>query len=160
LTARAARLLATSFAITMIVGGCGGGGASSPSRAEFVKKANAACEKEHRGSLQRITAYLRRHGSEGKPAPELYAGMVRAVILPTIRAETKAIDALEAPAADAKRIEAFLAAQRAALAEVATVQRVASLEDVEDHFNKASDEMRTYGLMACANSPEPVDRRL
>jgi hypothetical protein len=144
----------------MIVGGCGGSDASSPSRAEFVKQANTACEKLRHGSLHRITVYLRKHGSEGKPAPVVYAGMVKAVVLPTIRAETKAIDALEPPSGDEKRIEAFLVDQRAALAEVASVKRVASLEEVEDHFNKASDQMRIYGLIACANSPEPVDRRL
>lgn len=164
MAARLTTLVTIALTIAFATG-CGGSGggpteAGSPSKAEFVKQANAACQKEREGLVDRIGAYLKKHGSEGKPANVLYADMARKVMLPTIEAETKAVETLDAPSGEQKPIEAILVAQHAAIGEVAALRKVASIEVVEDHFNKPSDLMRAYGIRDCANSAPLVDRRL
>lgn len=162
--AQAVYVLAVALALCVAVGGCGGGGSTSSggslSRSEFVAKANAVCKKERHDVLNEIGAYMEAHSSEGESPAALNAGMVKAVLLPTIKAETADIEALSAPAADQKRVAGFLAAQRAAIAEVARLRSVGAIEDVEEHFDKASDQMRVYGISSCANSARPVDRKL
>jgi peptide subunit release factor 1 (eRF1) len=162
--ARALYVLAVALALCVAIGGCGGGGSTSSggssSRSEFIAKANAACKRERHDVLKRIGAFMEAHSSEGKSPAALNAGMVKAVLLPTIRAEMKQIEALGAPPGDEKRVAGFLAAQRAAIDEVDRLQSVGAIEEVEEHFNKASDQMRVYGISSCANSAMPVDRKL
>lgn len=162
--ARVGCVFAVAFALCVAVGGCGGGGSTSSggslSRSEFVAKANAACEQERHDVLNKIGAYMEAHSSEGKSPGALNAGMVKAVLLPTIRAETKQIEVLGAPPGDESRVAGFLAAQRAAIDEVDRLHSVGAIEEVEEHFNKASDQMRVYGISSCANSAMPVDRKL
>jgi hypothetical protein len=161
---RFATFLTTVAVIAVLAAGCGSSSSSqdssSLSKAEFLVKANAACDRERHGVLSRISSYLEQHGSEGKSEAELIADMAKAVLLPASRAETEALEALGAPPGDEKRIEAMLAAQRKAIAEVAALRRVTSIEAVENRFNQASDQFRAYGLESCAHSAKPVDRRL
>lgn len=149
------------LAMALIIGGCGaGGGESSLTKAEFVKQANAACHRKRASLLERISAYLSMHHSEGESSSRQTARMIKAVVLPTIRNETNGIEALGAPPGDEKRVDGFVAAQRTAIRQVAKLDEIPSMERFEAHFNKASDQMRAYGLGSCANSAKPVDRKL
>lgn len=121
--------------------------ASSPSKAAFIAKANAACLHEIEGSLERVVDYQQKHRLEGLPQPVLVRRAVRPVLLSTIAAEIADIDRLEPPAGDEEEIEAILAAQRRALAEAKA--RTKSLEDAEDYFVAADRMLREYGIAHC-----------
>lgn len=147
--------------------GCGGGGSSGSngetstataaattqlSGEEFVERANSACERGRGGVLVRAYRYLRNHRLAGRSSSELYAEMIKAVLLPAIEREMELVRALSAPPAQKSKVSALFAANRAAMKEVSRLRSVPSMTTVEAHFVHASKLARADGLSSCANS--------
>jgi len=108
-----------ALAIASLAVGCGGGG-STLSKAEFIKQADAICEKADETELGEIGAYFRNHPKESKnvrpgaPPPAL----VQTVAVPSLLKETDDLEALGAPKGDEETIEAFISGIKAAIKEV------------------------------------------
>lgn len=146
------------MAVTAAGTGCGNGTAetlssSSLGRADFLKRANAACAQEKAEGRERAATILklRRHNDE--TGEVVYADLVHFVFLPTIEAELVRIAELRPPLRDAQRIEEIMAAEKAAIDEVAVMKRIASIEAAKRHFIAAGKLFRDYGLSSCANGP-------
>lgn len=130
---------------------------SSLTKAQFVKRANAACREERSGMLGRLAAYQRENPAASDSQTERFDGAMRAVLLPTIEAETVKVAELGAPEGEEARVDAFLVAQQDALEEVEAQENLESLEQVESYFAEAGKLARQYGLDECSNGPAPAN---
>jgi hypothetical protein len=149
-------LLAVTVSIGMVSFGCGGdekpASASVFSKAEFIKQANAACERERAGLMERISSFERRR-APGRPLAG--ADMVHLVYLPTMETQMWRIEELGVPRGEGGRIDAMLDAERFAVDAVAVIPRVPSRAAAERHFAEADKLFRAYGLHSCATGNEP-----
>jgi hypothetical protein len=149
-------LLAVAMAIAMVAVGCGGDSDDAadnapPSKAEFVKQANAVCERERAGLMERVAEFERRRAGR---RPEPGADVVHFVYLPTIEAQIFRIEELDVPRGEQTRIDTLLDAERFALDAVAVMPRVPSIAVAERNFAEADKQLRAYGLSSCANGNE------
>lgn len=123
---------------------------SSLSKAEFVKRANAACTREGKGLLSRAEAFQEGGGSKGQSPQEANAELVKKVLLPTVEAQTAALVKLGAPEGDEEELEAILAARREDIASAEEVKRGKSVtEIIEEEFSETDETLEEYGLSAC-----------
>ncbi|HEX2391345.1 MAG TPA: hypothetical protein VHI77_00345 [Solirubrobacterales bacterium] len=122
-----------------LLAGCGGGGAGGAdtasnapalSKAEFVKQADAICEKAHEAVKSRFAAYQQELGlSEGQWTPKDEEAAMTKIIIPSLQEQAKAIDQLGVPKGD----EPSVALLVKALEEVAD-------EGVEDPLSILGEE--------------------
>jgi hypothetical protein len=163
LNARLRTVWAIAIAVSVVAIGCGNddesssasgsgtGESSSLTKAEFVKKANAACTEEREGGFERIAAYTEKHRSEGLPEALLAAKALKVTLLSMIGGELDALRQLEAPLGDEKEVEAMLTTIQAELEKAKEVKLRPELppEAIEDKFPKANKLIRSYGLTSC-----------
>lgn len=160
LSAQSMKLLGGALAISLVIGagGCGDSGDSAsdssvaedvrPSRAEFVKQANAACQRERAGLAERTSEFEKQQASlETKPVPG--ADAVHLVYLPTMEAQIWRIEELGVPHGEAASIDELLDAERSAVDTVAVKTTVPSIVTAERHFAEADKLFQAYGLTAC-----------
>lgn len=155
--ARATTSLAVAATVALAIAGCGGGeeddapqstGPPSLSKAEFIKRANAACSKERAGLAERMATFKGRLNGR---RPEPYADAVHFVFLPTVESEIRAVETVGVPAGEKERLRVLLAADRTAVDAVAVTPKVPSVAAAEEHFKRADRMFRAYGLSACAH---------
>jgi hypothetical protein len=153
-------LLAIAISIAIVALGCGGGSdqastTSPPSKAEFVKQANAACERARAGLGKRVSDFERQRAGR-KPEPG--ADMVHFIYLPTMEAQIFMIEELGVPRGEEKWIDALLDAERFGVDAVAVKPRVPSMAAAEREFAKADNLFLAYGLDSCVtDSRKPRD---
>jgi len=148
--------LAALIAMAGLAAGCGGSegneGNAPLSKAEFIERANAACERERRGLEKRVAEFLaRQEGS--KPPKELYTDLAHFVLLPTIESEMEAIRMLPVAPREAGAVNRLLYTEQLALDTLANTSEIESREAVERSFAESARELRAYGLAACTNGP-------
>jgi hypothetical protein len=171
LTARWMTLLAGAVVIAVVAAGCGdgdstagspdsqsdggsGGGTvseSSLSKAEYIKKAGAACRREREDLVGEASIYFAKHPSKGKQQGAVVADMARAVMVPTIEAEMAIVRETGAPKGDGKQIEEILRAEQEAVDEVKEQDEVQSIQAVLDYFGAVNNKYRDYGFTSCLN---------
>lgn len=116
---------------------------------EFVRKADAACQRERRGSLAKVAAYVKSHRSQGQSKAELTARAVKAVVLSTVASEITAIRKIGAPSGEAARVAVILTALEDGIAE-ASKSAQEPVGGPEAFFADADRDLRAYGLQKCA----------
>lgn len=154
-------MVAALVALVAIVAGCGSSSDEStseaqsgstaaarpsPSKAEFIKQANAACEKARAGLAGRVADFEQRR--EGRK-PLAGADMVHFVYLPTMETQIWRIEELGVPPGEEARIDAMLDAERSGVDANAVKARVPSIAAAEREFAEADKLFRAYGLHAC-----------
>jgi hypothetical protein len=130
------------------------GGKSAPggeiSDAGFVKRANEICEEGKKGSLKKISAYMKKHRSgSNEPNLEALKEAVQKVVLPGIETQAEEIRALKAPKADEAKVDAFLAALEEGV-ETAEEASGSSTAPFGQSFKRSAGLAREYGLDGCA----------
>ncbi len=96
--------------------GCGGGGnstttaASSASKAAFIKKLDAVCQKGTERMQRAILAFLKEHKDVKRPNQAQSEKLVGSAIVPSVEKEIAAMKALEPPAGDEDRFNAIVSA--------------------------------------------------
>lgn len=158
-------IIAAAVGLGLLVVGCGGGDSgasagtesevatqvSSLSKAQFIEKADAICEKktnEFHNEIETLQSQL----TQGSAASELTksAKLVTVVFVPTFEKEIGQIEALGAPEGDEEDIAAILAAMQRTLDEgkdePLTVLRR------EHTFGKGFQLARAYGFTACGGA--------
>jgi hypothetical protein len=142
-------------------GGSGGqkGGSSGKSatpsgglsKAEFVKQANAICEKRKKQSLKKMAAYVKQHkGGSGQPNPALLVKAVKAVFIPGVETQIEEIRALGAPPGDEAKVEAFLASLEDGVDAVSEASGGSAVTGFGKSFKRSAKLAREYGLAGCA----------
>jgi hypothetical protein len=138
--------------------GCGeksnddGSAAGPPSRAEFVKQANAICISARTGLARKIRAYEQL--GAGQDAEERVDAS-HFVYLPAIETQLRKVEELTMdlgiPSGDAGRINKILDAEKDGIDAVAVKPKVRSIAIAERSFKEADRLFRAYGLDSCAN---------
>lgn len=127
---------------------------SNLTKAQYVKKASAICEREAPLILPRLGFYYkeyeRRHDLNSRHGNETAIAVAIKVILPReLHKQIDQIRALGAPSGDEERIEAFLAAMETDAEEV----EGGSIRTLEALRLKHSPKLASaYGLIACSYS--------
>lgn len=125
------------------------GKASTPSgelsKAEFVKQANAICEKGRAKGLAKMQTYVKQHGgNSGRPSSAQLTKALNAVFLPEIQTQAEEIRALGAPAGDEAKVDAFLTAL-----EKGAEGTVDSVTGLTEGMKRSGELANEYGLSAC-----------
>jgi hypothetical protein len=145
---RVIALFAATLAVALFVLGCGGDSASI-SKAEFVKKAEAVCEKGEESIRKDFKAFVAKYESATKPTKADLAALVSAVISGNIEAEVKELRAIGTPSDGGQQVEALIDAREESLKE-AEAEPQEAIADGEKVFGKASKLAKAYGLKACS----------
>jgi hypothetical protein len=164
LNARVNTLLVFVVAIAVAVASCGGDddsndsaaaegnsiATSSLSKKEFVKQATDICEREREDLLAEVGAYFKKH--ENLPEGAAIAGAFKAVMVPSVQREIAAFRKLGAPEGDEERIEGFLVVQEEGIDKAKRLKSAKSLSQFVGYFESIDDDLRAYGLPACART--------
>ncbi len=107
----------------MVVAGCGGGdsgsngsGGGNPTltKAEFIKTADAKCDKGNSKQSTAVKAYSEeKHPKAGGRTPE--EQLFLAVVLPNIRANVEKLGEMETPSGDEEKVHAIVEADEKAV---------------------------------------------
>lgn len=135
-------------------GGGSSGKSATPSgglsKAEFVKRANAICEKGKKQSLAKMAAYVKNEkGGSGQPSPALLVKAVKAVFIPGVETQIEEIRALGAPPGDEETVEAFLASLEEGVA-AGEASGGSAAAAFGQSFKRSAKLAREYGLDGCA----------
>ncbi len=152
----------------LLVAGCGGGGsgsgssdetsASAPSKAEYVKSADAICTQGKREVQTEFTIYLAKNGikelgepGESKAETEKHAiALMETVGIPALRQQIGELKALEAPSDLKAKAAEFIADAEAAIkkGESEPFQLFISAEKMLAKSDKVGKEI---GFQVCGN---------
>jgi hypothetical protein len=141
-------LFATATTAALFMLGCGGDSASI-SKAEFTKKAEAACKKGEESIRKDFKVFAAKYGSAKKPTKAELAALANAVFSGTIEAEVRELQAIDIPSGDEEQVEALIDAREESLKGVEAEPEEA-IADSKKVFGKASKLAKEYGLEACS----------
>lgn len=146
------RLLVFALA-ALAVAGCGGDSsattltASSLSKAEFVKKANAICKAGAGRLLNEVTAYQKKHIDVA--SVKLIPDTGRTVIRPALQGQIDQIRSLGAPRGDAAKLERFFTILDRGVKEIIGQKKATTFEVAERMLEPANKIASRYGIDQC-----------
>jgi hypothetical protein len=146
-----------SLGLPVLLAGCGGAsGASSTSlsKAEFVKRANAICEKARKDGGNGLRRYSKQHeqaGSSAEEQAEMQAAGIQAVVLPRIEQQNEELEALGTPAGDHAMLDEYLASLQKVATKGTEGAPIPETQLVQ-LFDPSSKAARAYGIEECAYS--------
>jgi hypothetical protein len=141
------RALLWGALLAVAIAGCGGGDeATSLTRAEYIKRANALCETKREERNDAIAAAIKGRDQRKLLPLEKREQLVLA-ILPSYAEVGQMLDALGPPEGDEKEVEAIVKAIEDAVRDVKADPQ-AALESTRQ-FYKANKLTTEYGLTGC-----------
>jgi hypothetical protein len=148
-------LLACALVSALVAAGCGSDSGdtatASISKAEFVKQANATCEKGREKLHTDYLVFSREKNGQRVPSRAEYEEYIDRVVAPNLNRLGSQISALEVPEGDEDQIEALLAAIDEGL-ENAEAKPESVLANNAEIFSKAIKLATAYDLAACAET--------
>ncbi len=105
-----------ALAAAALAAGCGGGSDSSStttgsiSKAAFIKKVDAVCQKGTERMQRAILVFLKQHQDVKRPNKAQSLKLVGTAIVPSVKTEIKELKALDAPEGDEERFNAIIGA--------------------------------------------------
>jgi len=107
--------IAVALTVAALVAGCGGGSDSSTttvsvSKAAFIKKVDAVCQKGTERMQRAILVFLKQHKDVQRPNKTQSEKLVGTAIVPSVKTELKELKALDAPEGDEERADAIISA--------------------------------------------------
>ena len=147
--------LGTLAILLIAAAGCGGGSddlsasANAISKAAFIKKADAICQKGSERMAGSFVKYLKK-GEITHPSKAVQEKLVVKVLVPSVRQEVKEFQALGAPSGDEDRVaEIVKALEEGVETAEGNPEAVANSSDVV--FGIASRLAGEYGLEICGS---------
>jgi hypothetical protein len=147
-------VLVALVAISMIAAGCGGGDdsssdSSSITKAQFIKQADAICEKGNKENEAEFEEFAEEKNlSENKePTKAQQEEAITDIVAPGVQKQIEEIDALGAPEGDEKQVEAIVTSVEEGVEEIE--ENPGSLIKGENPLGKGSKLAKEYGLKAC-----------
>lgn len=135
--------------VTAAVAGCGGGGTTALTRAEFRKQADAICASREAEKNKALTAALERLGREHKQSQRDQEKLISTVAVPPIAQMTDELSGLGAPEGEEAKVEAMVAAFEEELEKV-EADPAGAVTGKVGFFEKADKLAKGFGLKACA----------
>ncbi len=156
------KILAMSLGIAglaAIAVGCGGGGDSTTTvvlaKPQFIKQADAICERADAEQEASLQAYAKEHpesvGNKALESKPVQEDLVLVVGLPPLQVEAEEIGALGAPQDDADQVKAIVAGMEKAVAE-AEEDPLSMTAESGGPFAPVNKLAKAYGLQACADA--------
>jgi hypothetical protein len=144
--------LGVGAALGLVASGCGGSGAttaSAPTKAAFIRSADAICENADRKQKRGQIAFSEEHpgGISKRPVEE---NAVLTVGLPPVREEAEELGKLAAPRGDEAKIEAIVKGLGSAVKKAEAEPSVLLEENSSGPFAEVFKLAREYGFKACA----------
>jgi hypothetical protein len=145
-------MLAGALAIA-IVAGCGGGSDSSSSsssltKAQFIKQADAICEKGDKETNKEVEAFVEENNVDtNKPTTKQQEEVITEVVAPNVQGQAEQISELGAPSGDEKKIEAMVDAVEEGVEEIESDPK--TLIEGKNPLGKGSKLAKEYGLKSC-----------
>lgn len=159
-------------AVLLLVAGCGGGETSASSsaadsslataesdgplsKAEFIRQADAICERAQAKGYNDAKRYRRVHAKELSALSPVAAEekLIHLIVLPSILSQARGLESLEAPEGQEKKIKSIVAEIRTAVKHGEKVPM-----SVESEFGYGKNplhdvdiELREYGFEGCRN---------
>ena len=132
--------------MALLLPGCGSSESSDrrPSKAVFLKRANAICAK---GTNKIDAAGTSAFKSPGNPTQAETTAFAKSVVVPTVQRELDQLRALSPPKGDEARVKEILDKSQAAVAKVRANPALLGGENGSDEANRLAT---AYGLAACA----------
>lgn len=141
-----------ALAIGMVVAGCGSGGSGSStgptSKAEFIRKANAICDRDHRQGEAEFRDYIvSLHGDEphGSALAAAQRKIAETILIPLKQQEIEELAELGAPKGDGKQVKAISAAIEEGIETTEKSPEEAVVYSASA-FGKSSELATKYGL--------------
>ncbi len=148
-------VLSLAFAVVLLISvltGCGSSDseASSLTKAQFVRRANAVCVKNTpQDIVGPIDDYIHQHGGSGKDKEELTAEAVQQTMLPHFQAQVDEIRDLGAPEGEQRQVERFLDSMQQAIDSLNQSEKISLLTDIDEAFTRAKLSAQSLGLTSC-----------
>jgi ABC-type Fe3+-citrate transport system substrate-binding protein len=141
--------------VALVVAGCGGGGdetsTNTISKAVFIKKGNAICQKGSERMVVSFTSFLEKEKSSVKhPSQATKEELVGEALVPSVKREIKEFEALGAPSGDEDRVGEIIKALEEGL-ETAESNPEAVVSSSDAVFGIPSRLAGEYGLEVCGN---------
>jgi len=146
---RAIAILTAILAIGLVATGCGSSGASSSpplTKAGFIKKGDAICEKVPNRYQARLKSLPKNQKSKSPQAAKEEEGLKAAV--PPLRTATTELEELSAPTGDEQQAEAIVAALEKG-ADGIEASPGSELSGPKPPMAKFQKLTKKYGLKAC-----------
>ncbi len=146
-------LLAGALAIALIAAGCGSSSddsTASITKAEFIKKSDAACTKGNEQIESEFQSYARKNGiSEKKEPTEAQSTQLsETILLPAVQQEVEEIRALGAPSGEEDKVNAVLDAVEEGI-EKGEEDPGSLVTENPAAFAKANKLANEYGFKVC-----------
>lgn len=144
MNARLAAASALALVAAVTAAGCGDDG---PSKAEFVKKADAICTKESK----KTTAAAQQLTSGGKPDQAALTKFIKDTALPNVEDEVDQIDKLDTPKGDEDKVKAITDSVRDGVDKTKSNPAALLASSSGGPFDKADKLAKDYGLKKCGS---------
>jgi hypothetical protein len=140
--------LAAALVVSMV--GCGSDSSTaSVTKAEFIKKAEAACEKGSEGIQKDFAAFIKKHENVKNPTKADFAELVDVAMVPSITTEITELKAIGAPSGDEGQVDAIVKAREVSVKKAEDEPELV-VQESKKIFGEASQLAKAYGLKACA----------
>jgi hypothetical protein len=178
LSKRVLAALLACAALVVVAAGCGGGGDTTtsggntttsggdgtsggeetsadsgpaPTRAVFVKEADAICEEADAGLNDEIEGYAEENGisTQDEPSQAQQEEIYAEVVLPRVAKQGEEIDALTPPEGDEAKVEEIVQALDSGVEEAEADPSL--LVEGKTPFADASSKAQAYGLKVCGS---------
>jgi ABC-type phosphate/phosphonate transport system substrate-binding protein len=155
-TGRGIFVVAVAVALALVVAGCGSGDSStstvsgSISKAAFIKKVDAVCQKGTERMQRAILVFLKQHKDVKRPNKAQSLKLVGTAIVPSVRTEIKELKALEVPEGDEERVDAIIGALEEGL-ETAEGNPEAVVSSSDAVFGISGRLAGEYGAEVCGS---------
>jgi hypothetical protein len=148
--------VAAATVIALVVAGCGGSGDSSNtttgsiSKAAFIKKADAVCQKGTERMQRAILVFLKQHKDVKRPNKAQSEELVGTAIVPSVKTEVKELKALDVPEGDEEHVDAIISALEEGL-ETAEANPEAVVASSDAVFGISGRLAGEYGAEVCGS---------
>lgn len=143
-------LAAPLIAVALAFAGCGGGDDEGLSKAEYVKQADAICQKASDQLDKDSQAAVQALGTDS-PTDEQLAKIATDVAIPNLEKQLSDLKALAAPKDDESTVDALYSDVGGAIAKVKAdpVSLINSGGSDVSPFASANEKAKAYGLKVC-----------
>jgi hypothetical protein len=140
----------TVLGLALAATGCGGGGDDSPSKAEFIKQADAICKKAHDRFQKKFEAFQFSQGTNVRPTEAQLERFAETTLVPGVQGEIDDVGNLEQPSGDEDQIDAILEAEQTGVDKVKANPAILSPSVKDDPLAKGQQLAKAYGMKECS----------
>jgi len=120
----------------------------APTRAAFIRRADAQCSKGNDEETAAIRAYAKEKHAGSAQSPE--EGLLLAVVLPSIRENVERLGGMDAPSGDEGMVQAIVAADEKAIERAeADPSSALSADRSRSPFARGAKLSKRYGFKVC-----------